>query len=270
MSLELLALDKARLMVSITPKANQIRAELLALAESVREVTTDDQMNEAIGIAGGLKGLIRQVEASRKDIQEPLRVAERNINDVAKKYCDRVKAAAATLERMAGEYKAEQDRKAEVARQELARIAEESRRAEQELAKKAQEALLAAEAAKDPYTQNELRQRATDLEIEAGEVADQFAQKFEAADAAAPVEAKPLGAAVVQDYDIQIVDLRALYAAYPQCVSLSPRLLAIKDLIRVGKLDIPGVKLTPRTRVVSRVSMPRISAGQSPDVVTLQ
>lgn len=266
--MELLTLDKARLMVSITPKAEQLKKELLAKAQAVREVTTDEQMSNAVSIAGTLKGLVRQVEAARKEMQEPLKIAERNINDVAKKFSQKVKDTAEILERMASNYKMEQDRKAEAARREIERIARDARQAEEELARKAQEALLAAEAAKDQHARGELLQKVADIEIESGEISSQA--DLQISQVLQKEETKPVGASVVHDYDIRVDDVHKLYAAYPQCVSLSPKLLYIKDLIRLGRLNIPGVTLIPRTRIISRISAPTGVVTGGKDVVELQ
>lgn len=57
-------------------------------------------------------------------------------------------------------------------------------------------------------------------------------------------KSKPHGGAMRNDWDITITDLKALYAAHPQCVSLSPNMLSIKDLLKAG-ITPPGIEASP-------------------------
>lgn len=57
-------------------------------------------------------------------------------------------------------------------------------------------------------------------------------------------KSKPHGGAMRKDWDITITDLKALYAASPQCVTLSPNMLAIKDLLKAG-ITPPGITASP-------------------------
>jgi hypothetical protein len=46
-----------------------------------------------------------------------------------------------------------------------------------------------------------------------------------------------------------LVDVVALYAAFPHCVKLEPKRIDIRDLIRQGVTSIPGVEIRESTKV---------------------
>jgi hypothetical protein len=55
-----------------------------------------------------------------------------------------------------------------------------------------------------------------------------------------------------------IEDIHALYKAFPQCVELTPKLMAIKDLIKSGVTEIPGIKIEERAAVSAKAAARRV------------
>lgn len=69
----------------------------------------------------------------------------------------------------------------------------------------------------------------------------------------APDLAKPKGGALRRDWDIEITDIKALYLAHPQCVELTAKNMAIKDLLKVGIQPV-GVRATPKVDYAARAN----------------
>ncbi len=69
---------------------------------------------------------------------------------------------------------------------------------------------------------------------------------------------KLTGGAMRHDWDIEITDIKALYAAHPQCVRLTADILSIKDLLKAG-IKPPGVIATKKVAYSARAVKPRFN-----------
>lgn len=98
---------------------------------------------------------------------------------------------------------------------------------------------------------NEVARVATEI---AGDATQPLAARLEAEERVEAAKAsKPTGGALRQDWTIEVTDIKALYAAHPQCVELTAKNMAIKDLLKAS-ITPPGVRATPKVSYSARAS----------------
>ena len=233
---------------SLAGEFNQLRDRLLAESTPITSIENETDQRNAIAIVSQLKAVTRDIEASRKIVKKPYDEAVAQINAIAREATASIALESSRLEGLMGAFQAEQRRiqfeKEQAARREQQRLAEEAEKARVD----AERLRLESEKAKGKKAAA-LREQAEDAEIKAGEAADAVSAAPPAVIQEAP---RAHGASVSEGYDIEVVDIGLLYKSYPQCIKMEPRLMAIQDLIRIGRLDIPGVKLTPKIKVAVR------------------
>jgi len=236
------------------PAAETIKKDLLARAEAliITRESSIEVRDQAIVLSGEMATHLKIVEADRESAGKPFYAIWKAINELAKKHSDPILAKQRTLnlgvgavnDRLAAEdrakqealrqeqLKAEQERQAALDRQAelaLAATPKSKKGAAAQLAKdlEAQEALEAAE---------EKQRQIDDERIRQAELARQ---------------SKPMTGTGAQrtEYDIEITDIKALYAAQPSCVRMEADKVQLKWLAhnRPELLPIPGVVITKRS-----------------------
>ncbi len=269
--------------VTIVPAAQQAKADAIALAKSISTVTTTTEQANAIAAASLMKGLLRDVEKARVSVKAPVLDAERKIDAVAKAFATDLDAEVKRVERLAADFQKEEDRKAAAIRAEEERRQQAQRDAEETERQKEKEALarLAAEADKERLAALlKIQQAESEAELEEAQAnADRLAEaraeearniqqacqeaerarqdamreRFESAKLT--TVAKPAGAVVKRSFDYELKDIRALYAARPDLVELSPRRSLILAAISIPNAPaIPGLYVFEETKVQSKAS----------------
>lgn len=259
----------ATLAAIATPATIERRDILLGRAKEIAHVTGDDDVKVATEVAGLLKGLRNDIERARKLIKDPALDICRAIDGVAIE----IKADAETemnrLERLMGDYAL---RKAQERVAEQRRLEEEARREREKAEREAAEARRIEEEARAKAEAVGVKSDTSEADLlealEAEEKAEEAAARAAEAEAhaATPVYApviardeKIAGAAVAKDWDYEIVDIAALYAAKPECVELKPRASIIKAIIKTAAeqaagnpFHIPGLRVSPKVKVATR------------------
>lgn len=258
--------------VTITPDAQQAKADALALAATIKAASTVTEQQDCIAAASMCKSLIKGMEATRVEVKEPALAATRLIDTTAKNYSAELIAEATRLESMAAKYQAELNRIAAQARAEeearqrkaaaemerlrLEELAEKQKR-EQEAYEARQRDLAAIQAAKDEESLKAAQQAADDAaEVRARQVREQELLDAEMAEhraeearqraltlAAIPTP-KAQGARVRVSMDYELQDIHALYKARPDLVKMEPKRSDI-----LAYIQIPNVALLPGIRV---------------------
>lgn len=269
--------------VTIVPAAQQAKADALALAKPILSVTSIQEQQDAISAASLMKRLLRDVEKARKEVKKPVLEAGRRIDAVADDYSKELTSETQRVELLAADFQREEDRKAAAIRAEEERKQREAREAEEMERRKEQEALarIAAEAERERRAalakiqaakDEESRQRAQE---EADRLAEQRAEEVrvnqlacqEAAERRLDAEReramqiqtlappKPVGAVVKRMFDYELKDIRALYAARPDLVELTPKRSLILAAISIPNApSIPGIYVFEQTKVQSKAS----------------
>lgn len=269
--------------VTIVPAAQQAKADAIGLAKSITVVTSIAQQQDAISAASLMKGLLRDVEKARVSVKEPVLDAGRKIDAAAKAFATELDTEVKRVERLAADFQKEEDRKAAAIRAEEERRQQAQREAEEAERRREQEALarIAAEAEKERRAALAKIQAAKDdaareaAQIEADRLAEQRAEEVrinqlacqEAAEKRleaereramqlqAVVQAKPQGAVVKRTLDYELRDVRALYAARPDLVELTPKRSLILAAIAIPNAPaIPGLYVFEQTKVQSKAS----------------
>lgn len=269
--------------VTIVPSAQQAKADAIALAKSITAVTTVAQQQDAISASSLMKGLLRDVESAREAVKKPVLDAGRKIDAAAKAFAADLDAEVRRVERLAADFQREEDRKAVAIRAEEERRQREAREAEEAERRREQEALerIAAEAERERRAALAKIQAAKDdaareaAQIEADRLAEARAEEVrinqaacaEAAEKRAEAEReramalqtiappKPEGATVRRMMYYELKDIRALYAARPDLVELTPRRALILAAIAIPNAPaIPGIYVFEQTKVQSRAS----------------
>lgn len=269
--------------VTIVPATQQAKADAIVLAKSITTVSTTAEQQDAISASSLMKGLLHDVEKARVSVKEPVLDAGRKIDAAAKAFSSELDAEVKRVERMAADFQREEDRKAAAIRAEEERRAQWQRateeaeriREQQALAKIAAEAeaerraaLLKIQQAKDDEAREAAQKEADRLaEARAEEVRINQLACQEAAEKRLDAERertvqlqalappKPQGAIVKRMLDYELRDVRALYAARPDLVELTPKRSLILAAISIPNAPaIPGLYVFEHTRVQSKAS----------------
>lgn len=215
--------------ITAAQDARDVRDALLIEASTVTTVADRIDADAATSTLRALKAYQTAIETARTKAKGPVLDVGRKIDALAKELADKVIAEAGRISRVIGAFEAEERRRAE-----LARIEAENRAAD--IARKAaEEAAKAARAA----TTAEAAERAADAVRE--KAAEQIvAVKQQAANA---VATKQAGTSVREDVVFEVTDIRALYAAHPELVTLEPNGTAIRAILRnAPNLQLPGIR----------------------------
>lgn len=238
--------------LTIPSQSIQYRDAQLALSRELKTPTNDEEQKIVLARAGTLKAINKDVESLRVELTKPHLDAQRDYkakcDDFRKPILDEVKR----LEDGASAFQASKERIARQEREEEAKRLQAALKAERDAIAEQQRLERELAAAKTKKAQAAIKEKIEAAQINVGEAQADTQQAIE--QRAEPVNTKVAGSRIAEDYDIVVVNIHALYAAHRQCVELTERKSAIKDLIRAGITDIPGVTLTPRVKVSARAT----------------
>lgn len=259
--------------LEVSPDAEAQKAELIRHSALIVEVSDNTAAEAARGQLGKLAALRILCEKSRKGVKDPVLKIGKDIDAKAAEFVGAIEAEEKRLSGLIGSHaaKVEAERQAELRRQreeEQKRIAEEQRLAREaeaaaaaaEKARKAEEAALfsddeedAAKAAADAAAAEAARQKVAAEQQEAARAAE----AAKAASFALPAAEKVDGVSFAPDFEV--LDIAALYAAFPSLVKLEVKradtLAQIKSYMdrHNGDLPIvPGLAITKKAVVSKR------------------
>lgn len=267
--------------VTITPTAEQQKADALAMAATVQTVTNSKEQQDAITGAAMLKSLINGMEKTRVSVKEPVLDAGRSIDATAKQYSAELVTEAKRLEGLASAYQTELNRLAALAKAEeearQKKLADELERQRQAdlaaAAEREREAntarlrdLEVIQAAKDDEARRKAQQAADEAaeararEVRAQELHDAEMAEHRAEEArknamamqqlAAP---KAEGARVKVQMDYEMVDIAALHAARPDLVNLTEKRANILAFINIpNQPPLPGIRTFESAKVQAK------------------
>jgi colicin import membrane protein len=266
--------------VTISDDAQQRKADALELSRSITAVSNAAQQQDAITAAALIKGLLKSVEATREELKRPILDAGRELDDCAKIYSGNLKAELARVEKLASNWQAQENRRLEAIRLEQERIAREAAEkaeqerlaalaAEQERQRQAdaarlreleaiqaaatEEARLAAQVLADAAAEKRAREAkaAQEAEAAAQEQRMEEARQRQQEQLAIPVP-KAAGARVSTAKDYEVLDIRALYLARPDLVTLDPKRSLILAAIAIPGASIAGIRVFETTKVQAK------------------
>jgi len=232
--------------LSISDEGQRIKQELIEKAKPIQTIWNEKGRDSAITVASTIKGHLKLVEASRVEVKKPFLEVSRDIDATSAMHVKELEGELRRINRLVGQFEEDRESKsreaAEALRKEQERLAAIVLQPDNELE---------LQNLSDEERGKRLRERlAAEEQLEATE--QQAAQVT-----AAAVAQKPTGGALRRDWDIEVLDIKALYAAHPQCVELTPRNLAIKDLLKAG-IEPAGVRATPKVDYAARAKTPRL------------
>lgn len=221
------AIDRAEVVSAEVARIR--RNELLHSAALVTTVADRIDADDATTVLRALKDFTREIETQRSAAKAPALEIGRKIDALAKDLVAKVDAEAGRISRVLGAFEAEERRKAEDARRqadaEAARIAAEASRKAAEARRNASDAVTG--------------ERAADAVVEQAQQ-QIVAVKQSAANAVAP---KTAGTQVCEDVVFEVTDIKALYVAHPELVTLEPNGTAIRAILRANpNLQVPGLR----------------------------
>lgn len=189
------------------------------LAISAAEITEVDELNEvhAAQTMKAVHAFVGLVEEKRLAAVRPHVDAQRLINDTAKKLVGSLSTERTRLNRLIGDYGAllAAKQRAELAKQNEERTALEQQRLD---------AMAAAESVE-----------------EVDQINEDHSRTVAAMEIKAVVEAPKPTVSVKQDWEIEVMDFAALYAAHPEAVKMEAKLSVLKALASAKNGAIPGV-----------------------------
>lgn len=267
--------------VRLTPEALAERTTLLENAALVLKVGDAEEQKEAVTTVASLKAFAREVENTRKALKSPILEAGKLLDATAEKAVENVNKETKRIEGLLIDFQREQiraqqealrlQREAQEKAQREAQEREQKLRQEAEAAERERKRLEAElEQAKGEAAKAEAAQRLA--EAEAAELVKELAREFEQPVAPVfvpppPQVEKPKGAAVKAIIRFEVLDIKALYAAHPQCVNLVPNVAAINYLLNTPGTDltkIPGVRAWEDLNVQVRAAQAKPAIEESP------
>jgi hypothetical protein len=263
--------------VALSEAAAAQRQELLENAGLIINISSEEEQREAVAAAANLKAFSSGLEKCRKVIKDPLLRAGELLDKTAKAATANVDKECKRIEGLLSDWHKAQQQKREEALREQQRIAEAARlereRKEKEEAARLKEIedrrLAAEEAAKNAKSKKDREAAAAEAaRLAEQQEEEQFAKSFETPEpepvfTAPPEVVKPSGAQVKPVIKFEVVDIKALYAAYPHLVELTPKVAQINYLLATPETDIhsiPGIRAWEDTVVSVRGSSIRTEA----------
>lgn len=250
--------------LSVTPEFLARREDAIASAALIARVSSPDENNHAVEVQKSLMSLVREVEAARKKLKEPVLDLGRRIDSAAKEAVEPITAAELPLRNLISDF-ADSERKR--AQAEAARIEAERRQAEEaalqarlaeekRVREEAEARLRAAKDAADRARVEEEAKAAIERARAEQERAQRLADERAAMDRQVHAPAVAQGQSVRTEWQVDIVDIWALARAHPACVTITPRMSEIKGLLDAGakvvgvsakRVTIAGVRTAGRT-----------------------
>lgn len=226
------------------------KTHALAASQKITVVSDGRTEVEAVNTAGIIKGLIKQMENSRKSAKEPFLRLGQTIDTQAKQYTDELNLELARLNRLIADH---QTAKFKAAEEERRRVEFEQRAAREAEQKRIAE--LQAEIERNKEAENKAKLEELNRQLQKEQIKAEIRQEEETP--VAPTEKpKVAGASVSFTYDFEVEDIHALYKAHPQCVKMEVKKLAVQDLIKSGIKEIPGVRVFETTKVATKAISP--------------
>lgn len=187
----------------ITPSAQELKVQALALARPIAKVENETEQAIAIDALQALKAIRTGMEATRKSVKAPVLELGRQIDSIASDFLDDCSKQEGRLQGLINHF---QKKQLEAQRVEEARILREQQEA-QRLSEEAQRLRAEAERTQDP----DLQQAADKIEGEALD-ATMAGELF----VSSIVVAKPKGLVVKNRLNFQMTDAFIFCQAYPQ------------------------------------------------------
>jgi hypothetical protein len=205
------------------------RDDLVARSQSITTVSDRLDADHATSFLRDAKAYLTGIEAARTRAKAPVLEIGKRIDALAKDLVAQVQAESTRISRVLGAFELEEKRKADEARW----------LAENEARRVADEALRKAAAARSSAPDALAADRAAD--VVTAQAAEQIVALKQAAANAAP--ARQAGTAVREDVVFEVTDIRALYSAHPELVTLEPNGAAIRAILRANpNLQVPGLR----------------------------
>lgn len=271
-------LRQETLEVSVRPDAVAARDEALSASQCITAIADELDEADASEVLKDLVRMERGVESTRTAIKAPLLDAGRKVDGIAREFSSPITSEVARLKGLLAKFDAA--RRERIAAEEAKRQAE-ARRIEQE--KAAAEAALKLQQEQAAAAAEKARQ-AAEAEFMASDKAEQEKAALEAAQAqrqAAEEQAKadkakadkakadaaqlqitvqqpekapskPKGIASRMVWKVEVTDIKALYAARPDLVTMEPKIAAIERVVSAG-VELPGVRAWKEAEVSVRV-----------------
>lgn len=212
--------------IEITEEGRKLKGQLMIRSLSITKIDNPKTRDEAIAASSAIKTHLKDVEKSRQEVLKPFHDTTKMINSAASGHVTELENERLRLNCIVGDF-------------ELARRKEE----ELEAMRLASEVADLEKAAQPDPLKDMMggAQKAESLErtLEAEERLQEASGKLSAT-LSSKGGNKAKGGALRQDWDVVVSDMKGLYAAHPQCVTLTANILAIKDLLRAG-VKPPGI-----------------------------
>lgn len=239
--------------VDVIPSALEHRDETLSVARTVLTVDTPAEAELAAESIRDLRWIERQVEAARTAVKAPVLDIGRKIDAKAKEFVSPLGAEIARINALLTGFQRRQEeerRKAEEERQrkireaqaEEARKKREAEEQERRDREAAEEAARKAKEEGDPFAEAEAAAAAQRATEQAAGATKEAAAEAQAAITAAVISTAPAvapqrveGVGIRRHPDFEVTDIRALAAARPDLVTITPKAAVILGVIRAGK-----------------------------------
>lgn len=230
--------------VSLASGSEQARDALLSRLAKLKPVSTPATLALSTEVIRDTKALLKSVETTRNAVLAPIRDLTKQVNKVAEDFVAKLETVLADRQADVNSYLASEERKrlaAEAAAREEAAKIEAARAAEAAAAERRLAAELAR--AKSETARANALARAEERQAAAADAASAAYAELPVAQATQ----RPEGLAVRTVPVFELLDVRALYAARPDLVSLEANGPAIRAALRAGLRNCAGLRIWEET-----------------------
>lgn len=228
--------------ITFEPTALDLRDSTITVASFIGDISTPEELTDAVKALQQLKGIAKQVEASRADIKAPVLTLSRQIDEKAKEFVAPLNVEIQRVDKLINEFQKRQAaaaREAERLRQvEIQRARDEEAARLRQIEAERQAAIKQAEAeakeaaslldepapAAAPVAEvARIDEAARQAAVQASEVAHAAEVAVVVATSSAVVVAKPAGMQVRKNPEFKINDLLGFAFARPDLVDITPK-----------------------------------------------
>lgn len=216
--------------VQITPAAHEAKRVVLAAAAACTEVVSAETQQAAITALAQVKSLLDSIETARTEVKAPILAAGKQIDKVAKNFVAEMEIEKQRLEVLVGAFQ-------EAERVKAARAKADAERAEKLRLSRLQQEEEKRVGAESKGRTGTLIEDLSEMREKAAE--DVAAIRQDAADASV---AAPTGTQVRRNWQFEVTDINALFAANPHLCTIEPNNAAIRAVIKHNQ-KIPGLRI---------------------------
>lgn len=252
-------IGESPLTAALSPEYVALRDKALEKTTSIVSVDSNEDAERGSLIAGLAKGLSNQIKKEKEEAKRPFLDINNALEEVMRQGTLPLNKEVARIEGLIGAFKLKQQQEYEAAQRRAREEAARQQREADEIARKAREVQAAIDNAKNADAKAAAEAQAATLRRQQLQHEIEQAENEAEHEAAIVAPVKVQGSSIKPTYNVEVIDVKALYESYPEAVTLTVKMSVLNDAVRAGRLVIPGCKITEKVSAVARSISPSLT-----------